>query len=65
LNNIIVEPYNYRLVEDNGEYYLYVLCGSSSAMYEKKIKIDKCDVDKIKEDNSLISSKADEIRKYS
>lgn len=52
---IFSEPYNYRLIREQDSYFLFVVCGSSAALYEKKIELSEDDVKKIKDDNEYLN----------
>ncbi len=51
-----MEAYNYRLVEEDDAVYLYVLCGSSAAMFERKIKIKHDEVNNILSDENTLKT---------
>lgn len=56
------EPYNYRLVHDLDSYFLFVVCGSSAAIYEKKIELSEDEVNKIKGDHEYLNNLLQKIR---
>ncbi|WP_038181654.1 hypothetical protein [Vibrio rhizosphaerae] len=56
------EPYNYRLVYEQDSYFLFVVCGASAAIYEKKIELSEDEVNKIKDDHEYLKNLLQKIR---
>jgi len=56
------EPYNYRLIYDQDSYFLFVVCGSGAAIYEKKIELSEDEINKIKDDHEYLKNLLQKVR---